>query len=239
MKISVTVPDTAGIFLPSQGLSPNSSAIKISTNAVAGPVLIPQPFESSPAFGSFDSDGDPTRLAYTPAEFQEDGTPFLEGRIASISLAFALNRVIEAGEEVFFVLKGFSRVGGDAEISDTENYNSTKYDSVGGNISAIDTMGVFSAFQNATWEEANTRLTLKASEQVPAYQHHVVLLQSSAGIRLPTLGMRKNDPRLLIGTNAAAGPNDGTPIQQSPELALVCDATCAVWELRATSCRCR
>lgn len=98
-RMSVLVPAAAGVRLPVQGMAANTSIVKISSNATDGPVVLPQTVDSSPAMGAFV--GDPTRLSYTPAEFTSDGQAFFEGRIASITLGFALNVVVKQGEIVF------------------------------------------------------------------------------------------------------------------------------------------
>jgi len=98
-RISLVVPAEAGVRLPLEGMAANTSIVKISSNATAGPVVLPQTVDSSPAMGAFV--GDPTRLSYTPAEFTRDGQPYFEGRIASITLGFSLNVLIQRGEVVF------------------------------------------------------------------------------------------------------------------------------------------
>jgi hypothetical protein len=98
-RISLVIPAEAGVRLPLQGMAANTSVVKISSNATAGPVVLPQTVDSSPAMGAFV--GDPTRLSYTPAEFTRDGQPYFEGRIASITLGFSLNVLIQRGEVVF------------------------------------------------------------------------------------------------------------------------------------------
>ncbi len=72
-------------------------------------------------------------------------------------------------------LTGFSRKqtpsdAGDAANQLTSNYNASKFDGANGNISLIDTTGIFTAFKNASWNEASETLTVYASTTVPAYQ---------------------------------------------------------------------
>ncbi len=277
----LTVLDTAGVKLPPEGLLANSDSVQISTDARAGPVR-PQTVERSPAMGAFV--GESTRLTYTPAEFMEDGTPYLEGRIASISLGFALNRVIMPGERVFFrcahvhaselltditcvflfrsrsfmfvyackkslsifcpcmykmkasqpnrtlptpklsliqsrisdifslrSLIGFSRKQtpsdvGDAPRQSTTNYNATLFEKANGNISTIDTTGIFNAFVNASWTEANHTLTLYASMSVPAYQVRCSHVRASAEVCLHGCGCFCQIPSVLDGIRCMMFP---------------------------------
>jgi len=61
---------------------------------------------------------------------------------------------------------------------------------------------------------------------------------SSAGLRLPRIGLKENDPRLQISTNAVKGPNSGTPVAHSPGLNEVCGAECGAWAYTCGDCRC-
>jgi hypothetical protein len=69
-------------------------------------------------------------------------------------------------------------------------------------------------------------------------QRHVVAVPSDAGIRLPKVGLVENDPRILIGSNAEAGPNSGTPVDRSPRLNKVCGEECAAWHFFGENCGC-
>jgi hypothetical protein len=129
----------------------------------------------------------------------------------------------------------FTRLGGDTQANDLVDKNGTN---TGDNITLIDTNGVFNNFMNASWDESESLLSLTASSDVPAYQRHVVLIPSTAGLRLPKVGLVPNDVRLTIGTDAVAGPNTGTPIERSPALNKVCGAECAVWSLSCEECTC-
>ena len=48
----------------------------------------------------------------------------------------------------------------------------------------------------------------------------------------------QNDPRILIGSNAEAGPNSGTPVDRSPRLNKVCGEECAAWHFFGEDCGC-
>lgn len=228
-RLAVTVPASANVILRSDGFVRNSPLLQMSSNAINGPVHR-APIESSPAMGSFNT-GEPSRISYTPAEFKADGTAYLEGRVSAITVGFALNRKISVGEHVVLGLTGFSRDAGDAP----SGFNASAFD---GNISTVDTNGVFSSFMTASWTESSQRLTLTASQDILPDQRHIVLIPSSAMLRLPKVGLRQNDARLTIGTNAVDGPNAGTPIQQSPALNEVCGAECGAWAFTCGACKC-
>ena len=55
---------------------------------------------------------------------------------------------------------------------------------------------------------------------------------------LPKVGLVENDPRILIGSNAEAGPNSGTPVDRSPRLNKVCGEECAAWHFFGEDCGC-
>jgi hypothetical protein len=218
--IQVSIPSTAGVILRSDGFVKNSPVLKLSTNAINGPVF-PRPFDSSPAMGSFTT-GQPSSLHYNPATVKADGSPYMEGRLAAIIAGFALNREISPGEHVYLNLFGFSRDAGDS-VED---------------LIVTDTNGIFDSFTRASWSESTQRLTLTASQTILPNQRHSVLIPSSAGLRLPGVGLQQNDPRLTIGTNAVLGPNSGTPIASSPSLNKLCGAECGAWAFTCGSCRC-
>ena len=231
--LHVTIPDTAGVVLRSHGFVKNSPDFKMSTNAVNGPVF-PTIIADSPAMGSFTT-GEPTRLSY--AEFQADGATYMEGRASSLTISFALNRQILIGESVFLQLTGFSRDTGDSHSDlNVTGLNSSALDA--NIIRTVDTTGVFSTFTVASWSEIDQRLTFTAAKESMANLRHSIFIPSSAGLRLPRIGLRQNDDRLRIGTNASHGPNSGTPIDQSPALAAVCGAECGAWAFTCGACRC-
>jgi len=232
-NLSITIPASAGVVLPAEGLARDSRLLSLSTTAVAGPVVEPVVIEQSPPMGAFT--GEETRVDYLPAEFSSDGSPYFEGRIVSLAVGFSFNRVIRAGEEVSIELFGFSRRDGDLPSLTTFDAQVANLDL---NFSTVDTNGVFASFVAASWSEAAHTLTLTASQDVTAEQRHVIAIPAGAAIRLPTVGLVADDPRLLIATNAAAGPNTGTPIQKSPVLNRVCGAECAAWEFSADACQC-
>ena len=232
-EIAVTVPVAAGVILRRDGFVRNSPVLQLSSNAVNGPVP-PTLFDSSPAMGSFNT-GEPSRISYTPAEFKADGTAYLEGRVSAITVGFALNRKISAGEHVVLGLRGFSRDAGDL----SSGFNASAFESqFDGNISTVDTNGIFSSFMTASWAESPQLLTLTASQDIMPDQRHIVLVPSSAMLRLPRVGLQQNDARLTIGTNAVDGPNAGTPIAQSPALNEVCGAECGAWAFTCGTCKC-
>ena len=231
--LQVTIPDTAGVVLRSDGFVKNSPDFKLSTNAVNGPVF-PAVIADSPAMGSFTT-GEPTRLSY--AKFQADGATYMEGRASSLTISFALNRQILIGESVFLQLTGFSRDTGDSHSDlNVTGLNSSALDA--NMIRTVDTTGVFSTFTVASWSEIDQRLTFTAAKESMANLRHSIFIPSSAGLRLPRIGLRQNDDRLRIGTNASHGPNSGTPIDQSPALAAVCGAECGAWAFTCGACRC-
>jgi len=227
--LEITIPAAANAILRSDGFTRNSPLLQLSSDATNGPVY-PRAFDSSPAMGSFTS-GEPSRISYTPGEFKSDGTPFMEGRISALTVGFALNQLISAGEHIVLGLDGFSRDGGDVIGA----FNASAFDT---NFSTVDTNGVFSSFMAASWAESPQRLTLTAAKQILANQRHIVLIPSGAGLRLPRQGLTQNDQRLTIGTNAVAGPNSGTPIAHSPVLNEVCGAECGAWSFTCGECRC-
>eukprot|EP00286_Rhodomonas_abbreviata_P013957 CAMPEP_0181340756 /NCGR_PEP_ID=MMETSP1101-20121128/30023_1 /TAXON_ID=46948 /ORGANISM="Rhodomonas abbreviata, Strain Caron Lab Isolate" /LENGTH=1549 /DNA_ID=CAMNT_0023451941 /DNA_START=215 /DNA_END=4865 /DNA_ORIENTATION=+ len=230
--LSVTVPASLGIKLPAEGLTRDWHRLKVSTDSAQG-VVLPIQLGASPPVGAFT--GDVTRLAYEPGEFETDGTAFGEGRAASISVGFSLNRRIASGEWVAVFLPDFSRADGDAVGIPATDTNVTSLDL---NFTTVDTNGVFSAFTSASWTESTSTLTLFAAKSVAADQRHVVLIPASAGIRLPKIGLVANDVRILISTNAALGPNSGTPVDRSPALSKVCAAECSAWAFTCAGCEC-
>jgi len=227
--LEISIPAAANAILRSDGFTRNSLLLQLSSDATNGPVH-PRAFDSSPAMGSFTS-GEPSRISYTPGEFKADGTPYMEGRISALTVGFALNQLISAGEHIVLGLDGFSRDGGDVIGA----FNASAFDT---NFSTVDTNGVFSSFMTASWAESPQRLTLTAAKQILANQRHIVLIPSGAGLRLPRQGLTQNDQRLTIGTNAVAGPNSGTPIGHSPVLNEVCGAECGAWSFTCGECRC-
>ena len=229
--LQVTIPASANVVLRSDGFVRNSPLLRISSNAANGPVH-PKAFDSSPAMGSFTT-GEPTRISYTPGEFKGDGSPYMEGRISALSVGFALNRDISVGEHVTLLLPGFSRREDSAGA-----FNASLNNAVDTNFSTVDTGGVFKSFLSASWDETGKLLTLTASKDILANQRHIVLVPSSAGLRLPRIGLKENDPRLQISTNAVKGPNSGTPVAHSPGLNEVCGAECGAWAYTCGDCRC-
>jgi hypothetical protein len=230
-SLQISIPASAKVVLRGDGLEKNSSLLQISSNAVNGPVH-PKAFDSSPAMGSFTT-GEPTRISYIPGEFKGDGSPYMEGRISALSVGFALNRDISVGEHIFLRLIGFSRKDDVGVL-----FNASVAKVLDSNFSTVDTSGVFSSFLSASWHESDQVLTLTSSKDILAHQRHVVLIPSSAGLRLPLIGLRENDQRLTIGTNAVKGPNSGTPIAHSPGLNEVCGAECGAWAYTCGTCRC-
>lgn len=228
-RLQVVVPSAAHVILRSDGFIKNSPFLQISSNAVNGPVY-PKAFDVSPAMGSFTT-GEPSRMSYMPGEFKTDGSPYMEGRISALTVGFALNRDIAVGERIILGLTGFSREAGVV----VNGFNASGYDT---NFLTVDTNGVFSSFMTASWVESSQRLTLTASKHILADQRHVVLIPSTARLRLPKIGLQQNDQRLTIGTDAELGPNSGTPIAQTPSLNEVCGAECGAWAFTCGACKC-
>ncbi len=163
----------------------------------------------------------------------------------ALAAVFALSCAVRAGESVFLTLPELSRAaaaGGDAGLSAEDWLRNLT--AAGGEAAALagveDTGGAYGAYVRAAWDEGAARLTLTAAKDVPALQAHAVRVPAEAGLRLrPSAGpFAPADPRRTIGTNAAAGPNTGTPLRASPPLPRTCGAECAAWNLRGTGCLC-
>jgi hypothetical protein len=106
---------------------------------------------------------------------QPQANPFRCRGCCTSALNFYTAYILTHTHTHFRRLTGFSRKqtpsdAGDAANQLTSDFNASAFNSANGNISLIDTTGIFNAFRNASWNEATETLTVYASVTVPAYQ---------------------------------------------------------------------
>ena len=92
-----------------------------------------------------------------------------------------------------------------------------------------------------------SELSLFANGTILGWEEHTVVMEAVAGFRLPggagppgdLSAYSLNDPRFLIGSNAAAGQNGGSPLDSAPALPRMCGEECAAWQYGLDNCLCR
>jgi hypothetical protein len=225
--VALVVPSTLGLVVPQQGF-PAGHKFTFSASFEGG-LVAARSFQSAPAVGHFYH----TRVTYDPA-----GEKMLnEGQLAVVSVSFALNAQILAGELVSVYLPGFRQVTGHrctrantrlsflAQIL-TNASNITRIPTNDSNITFQTLDTVFNNFVEASWDADKSFLSLTAAHVVPAHQRHSVTVPCEAGMVATNQGLAHNDPRLRIGTNAQAGLVVGESVTSSPRLQAVCGIEC-------------
>ena len=185
--IALGLPSSAGLFLPANGISENSTQLLLSTNAAAGALLgIPSPYAvpvtKSPAVGSLYRG---LQLSFTNPR---------AGSISGINISFLPATDLLTGEILRFRLPGFTyRTSNPLLRSFSMNLN----------LSTIE------------WSQASETLTVvlqrpfDASSSVPI----TILVPPSANISLPVLGVTRQFAGVEVKIEAVKGPLDWSPIR--------------------------
>jgi hypothetical protein len=182
-QLTITLPGDV-ILLPSKGLQANQLALKLMTDAVAGPnpgVSI----QTSMPVGSFYSDEALPNLSF---EYANLAGP------AKISLSFSTTMPLSTGEQLNISLPKFSALS----RSDIEN---VKLDAQSASRLSAKWVNAHQYFQ-ITWKVAVAK----------NFRYDLTILADN-GIRLPEHGVRLNDPDLGLSCNARAGPITLIPIR--------------------------
>jgi len=225
--VALVVPSTLGLVVPQQGF-PAGHKFTFSASFEGG-LVAARSFQSAPAVGHFYQ----TRVTYDPA-----GEKMLnEGQLAVVSVSFALNAQILAGELVRVYLPGFRQVTGHSctrantrlsflaqTLTNTSNITRIPTNDSNLTFGTLDT--VFNNFLEASWDADKSFISLTAAHVVPAHQRHSVTVPCEAGMVATNQGLAHNDPRLSIGTNAQAGLVVGESVASSPRLQAVCGIEC-------------
>jgi hypothetical protein len=182
-QLTITLPRDV-ILLPAKGLQANQLALKLMTNAVAGPNPGVSIHTSMPV-GSFYSDEALPNLSFEYAS--------LTGP-AKISLSFSTTMPVSTGEQLNISLPKFSALS----RSDIEN---VKLDAQSASRLSAKWVNAHQYFQ-ITWKIAVAK----------NFRYDLTILADN-GIRLPEHGVRSNDPDLGLSCNAQAGPITLIPIR--------------------------
>jgi hypothetical protein len=187
--VQVTVPATGGVRLNVHGVRTNQETLTISTNAAAGPVP-PTSIVSSQPVGSFTNT--------SMLRFGTVSSPAKAGAASLISISFNASMKILQGSVVRLDLPGFTC----EECMLCEECNEVT------DMKALPNTSFVSAF----WYDEPPHLKMTAAEDIAIEQDVVVLIESTAGIKLPVEGVRINQPTLTISTDNLEGPVNATSI---------------------------
>ena len=228
----LVVSPSLGIKVPSEGF-PLAHNFTISSQAEAG-LMAESPIAFAPSVGTFHS----TRVTYAPAGRQS----LFEGELSVISISFALNAQILAGETIKVYLPGFSRVMVTGEscrdgtrlmsLAAPRNESNATWpnltnSSLLGELATFKTLDkVFHKFLTASWNPTGEYISLTASATVRAREQHTVTVPCEAGMVLTKKGLSNNDQRVRIASTAKGGLVVGQRVGSSPRLQAVCGLEC-------------
>ena len=185
--IRLAIDSSSGISLPSEGIAENSSTILVSSNAAAGPVLPTRVF-STQSVGSFNRS---TSLSFTPAK---------AGNVAALGIDFTLMMAVQPSEPIIFRFPDFLLGSGTSALSSAViNWQKDNNSSL--------PMNEINAVVNTSLDgNFSLILSLSSPETLLPYQEYVVTVPSSIGIILPRNGVKTDEPRITVETNARSGP---------------------------------
>ena len=192
----------SGIRLPSKGLKANQSTLQVEVISDLSPIL-PTSIDKSPAIGSF---ADTPLLIWDPAATNTD---------IRIAFCFSPQMLIRSGELVSLFLPKFV-VGATLPQSPTIDVQ------VWSRVMNCSDILLFSPFDtaasqsnitlNVDWISSESQIRFLLNDQIDPETYVGILIPSTSGIRLPSLGLETNQRDVEISSNAVDGPVIKTPV---------------------------
>ena len=175
--LQLTISSNAGIILPLTGVARNTGKLMLRADTNAG-VMDYIDFDFVAPIGTFSTD---PVLTFNP---------MLAGAVTQLSLTFAPAMEIQNGGMLTLTLLDFK--------SDLLPYSPAP------EIRCFVSQGLEGLTWNGTWNSSASQLVIYLSN-VAELSPVLIVIPTSAGIRIPDTGLNSNDDRLKISVNAAAG----------------------------------
>jgi hypothetical protein len=183
--LELTVPLTAGIILPSEGIAHSSNSIVLRANTFAG-IMDYTPFATVVPVGTFATE---PSLNYNPAEASQT---------TEITLKFKPSMDIEDGEILILKLRGIT--------SNLMQYGPER------EIKCFVSQSLLGSFWNGTWNATSSELVIHLPS-ITALSSVLVVIPSIAGLKIPASGLLQNDPGINISLFSENGIITEYPIQ--------------------------
>jgi hypothetical protein len=183
--VSVMVPSSAGLTLPTGGVASSGSGIRIATNASSGPVASTD-VASVQGVGAFTS----STVHFGAAAARDSEA----GRASAVALAFRFSAPLAAGETVTLSLPGFAAPGGAALAT-----------------LAVDSFEGMLPLRVA-WDNVSESLAITAGNTVSAATAVALTVAASNGLVVAAGGVRRDEPGVTLATDAAAAPAEASRV---------------------------
>eukprot|EP00961_Rhodomonas_salina_P228388 3086917-Rhodomonas_salina.1 len=206
-EVTIDVPATAVIYLPEDGITPETTSITLSTNEPLGPVL-PTSILTLPGIAR-SSNVEWSILDYNP--------PLVKINTA-ISLTISYSSTLTAADLIRVFLPDFK--GADSTFS-TTSYVWKRTPECRDlrpriNVDTLCDKTRVPVVTSGSWSLATTTLELTVSSDIGAYTPFQAIVPASAGIQLPDAGILVNFAGLTVEVSAQSGAALPVSVDDSP-----------------------
>jgi hypothetical protein len=231
--VKLTIPSTAIIGLPKEGIAPGRSVFTVTVNASSGPVN-GAPILQLPSISRTG------KMVYSELQY-EPKRLFVD---IQLTFKFVSNTTLNARDMVYLHLPGIKVTSKSMSFLTA---SSALWPRTGacprgyldervmfGQVMCGPVRQTPSIMPNATWDPVRERLTIQVASEIPADTAARVVIGSSIGMRLPDKGVNTNEASFKASTEGLSGSAPSVSIEASPAVGGLRNLTLDFSPLRTT-----